>query len=33
MLEDATSKVFTFAVGLIDVHVVSILERGPETPA
>ena len=33
MLEDATSKVFSFAVGLIDVHVVSILERGPEMPA
>jgi biopolymer transport protein ExbB/TolQ len=33
MLEDATSKLFAFAVGLIDVHVVSILERGPEMPA
>jgi hypothetical protein len=31
LLEDATAKLFAFAVGVIDVHVVSILDRGPET--
>jgi len=31
LLEDATRKLFAFAVGLIDVHVVSILDRGSET--
>jgi len=33
MLDDATAKVFAFAVGLTEVHVVSVLERRPETPA
>ncbi|MDB5656155.1 MAG: Biopolymer transporter ExbB [Tardiphaga sp.] len=33
MLEDATARLFAFAVGLIDVHAVSILERRPELPA
>jgi hypothetical protein len=32
LLEDATAKLFAFAVGLIEVHVVSILDRGPEAP-
>jgi hypothetical protein len=31
LLEDATAKLFAFAVSVIDVHVVSILDRGPET--
>ena len=30
LVEDATAKLFAFAVGLIDVHVVPILERGSE---
>ena len=30
LIEDATAKLFAFAVGLIDVHVVPILERGSE---
>jgi hypothetical protein len=33
MLEDATSRLFAFAVGLIDVHAISILEREPEVAA
>ncbi len=33
MLEDATSRLFAFAVGLIDVHAVSLLEREAEQPA
>ena len=33
MLDDATAKLFAFAVGLTEVHVVSVLERAPETPA
>ncbi len=33
MLEDATSQLFAFAVGLIDVHAVSILERDAEMPS
>jgi len=32
LLEDATAKLFAFAVGLIDVHVVSILDRASEAP-
>jgi MotA/TolQ/ExbB proton channel family protein len=32
LLEDATAKLFAFAVGLIDVHVVSILDREAEAP-
>ena len=32
LVEDATAKLFAFAVGLIDVHVVPILDRGPELP-
>jgi MotA/TolQ/ExbB proton channel family len=32
LLEDATAKLFGFAVGLIDVHVVSILDREAEAP-
>ncbi|CAN5424026.1 MotA/TolQ/ExbB proton channel family protein [soil metagenome] len=32
MLDDATAKLFAFAVGLIDVHVVSLLDRA-ELPA
>jgi hypothetical protein len=32
MLEDATAKLFAFAVGLIDVHVVALLDRA-EVPA
>jgi hypothetical protein len=31
MLDDATARLFAFAVGLIDVHVVSLLERRAET--
>jgi hypothetical protein len=30
LVEDATAKLFAFAVGLIDIHVVPILERGSE---
>ena len=30
MLEDATSQLFAFAVGLIDVHAISLLERDAE---
>lgn len=30
MLEDATAKLFAFAVGVIDVHAVSLLEREAE---
>ena len=30
MLDDATAKLFAFAVGLTEVHVVSILENRPE---
>jgi MotA/TolQ/ExbB proton channel family len=30
LVEDATAKLFAFAVGLIDVHVVPILDRGSE---
>jgi hypothetical protein len=33
MLDDATQKLFTFAVRLVEVHVVSVLERQPEPPA
>ena len=33
MLEDATSKVFSFAVGLVDVHVIARLVRGAEVAA
>ena len=32
LVEDATAKLFAFAVGLIDVHVVPILDRGSELP-
>jgi hypothetical protein len=32
LLEDATAKLFAFAVGLIDVHVVSILDSASEAP-
>jgi hypothetical protein len=31
MLDDATARLFAFAVGLIDVHVVSLLEHRAET--
>jgi hypothetical protein len=30
MLDDATAKLFAFAVGLTEVRVVSILENRPE---
>jgi hypothetical protein len=30
MLDDATAKLFAFAVGLTEVRVVSILENQPE---
>ncbi|MDB5502214.1 MAG: Biopolymer transporter ExbB [Tardiphaga sp.] len=33
MLDDVTSQLFAFAVGLIDVHAISILEREAEQPA
>jgi len=33
MLEDATSQLFAFAVGLIDVHAISLLERDAEIPS
>jgi hypothetical protein len=33
LLEDATSRLFAFSVGLIDVHALSMLEREPELPA
>lgn len=33
MLEDATAKLFAFAVGLIDVHVIARLDRGTQMPA
>jgi hypothetical protein len=33
MLEDATAKVFSFAVGLVDVQVIARLDRGAETAA
>jgi hypothetical protein len=33
MLEDATAKLFAFAVGLIDVHVIARLDRGTQLPA
>jgi len=33
MLEDATAKLFAFAVGLIDVHVIARLDRSAALPA
>jgi hypothetical protein len=33
MLEDATSRLFAFAVSLVEVHVVPALERRLERPA
>jgi len=33
MLEDATAKVFSYAVALVDVHVIARLDRGAETAA
>jgi biopolymer transport protein ExbB/TolQ len=32
MLEDATAKLFAFAVGLVEVHVVAALERQADAP-
>lgn len=33
MLEDATAKLFAFAVGVIDIHVIPLLDREAELPA